>query len=85
MPLSRSRSRPPSIELSLCLSQNSVLVGRRKTKWWYYYVFEELLGSSGSMANCRAIEDLENDDVGIMMEAMASGCPGVRCLALGTS
>lgn len=52
---------------------------------WYYYLFEELLGGSGSMANCRAIEDLENDDVGIMMEAMASGCPGLRCLALGAS
>ena len=51
---------------------------------WYYYLFEESLGGSGSMANCRAIEDLEND-VGIMMESMASGCPGVHCLALGTS
>lgn len=68
---------------SLCLSRRCALAC--SVKRWYYYLFEELLGSSGSMANCRAIEDLENDDVGIMMEAMAIGCPVVRCLALGTS
>lgn len=37
------------------------------------------------MANCRAIEDLENDAAGIMMDAMASWCPVVRCPALRPS